>query len=1224
NRKQSPSLSFRFKIANKCSGFLGFQLNNGEKTNEKPPEVASPYQFGQFVPCQRQELDGGDSSLVLSHYSSCGESGFDRYCSANSALGTPRLCSSVGTIFRDSLDSELGHQKSDGGLFGLEGAGDGRNGGKSEVDRTSNVGLGGALVCLKKGLKLYNSEEISSLGQGMSLFGFEGSNDDGCLIGLEGSNEHNSGGKGKVHRTNNLDVKGGLVRIKQGMMLYDYEESSLSQEDDLGLTSCVVESNTGSELASFTDLNEDAFARQREERERSVLGHAESVLGQTSNDTENNRVNLLVSWDKRESITHVVEGFEDREHERVLEEVETLSKNKYSEDEGSMFVCGTDDECERGSYFTKSVHSLQEDRPNNGLPLLMGSSVAFGTDDWDDFERERGESTLASEMFKKCEKHEEENLEGMTEFQSFDDAAPIDSKELGSIEGEDVRDAPPESSQVQQTDISAIHSQSHCVKNMRQVEDDQFTKENLLKKVSEFTDIFKNRIHNHTISEEIIGPDNNSVLETEDLGKSEVEPSRTNANFIYNCIEQDPRFISNKEVNEFDGGQTLEGGKLGKTGLDPPEIVSSINDVCDAPESQFVSADGIMRSTADQVLENQYSEIPELQFDPLSDSNNGQLGCPSTDAFENKRRDILDRQQVTSVLLMDKHENGAASENIHAVGDLYEDCPAPTKMKNLEANEAYDEVVLDMEEILLDSGESPRMFSHSKELGQSQLPSPLRDGGSTASTSGPDFTYPLTQSSLRIDGVEVVGAKQKKGNISLSERLVGVKEYTVYRIRVWSGQQQWEIERRYRDFFTLYRRLKRLYTDQGWILPPPWSLVERESRKIFGNASPDVVAERSVLIQDCLQSIIRSRFSSSIPKTLVWFLFPQNAVRSSPVPSAQMHNSSYLTSEGDCENVSTLGVTISLMVEIRPHKSMKQMLEVQNYTCAGCHRHFDKGRTLMHDFVQTFGWGKPRLCEYTGQLFCSSCHKNDTAVLPARVLHHWDFMRYPVSQLAKSYLDSIHDQPMLCVSAVYPLQFSKVPSLLHVMGLRKKIGAVLPYVRCPFRRVIFRALRSRRYLLEANDFFALRDLIDLSKGAFAALPVLVETVLRKIIEHVTEQCLVCCDVGVPCGARQACDDPSSLIFPFQESEVERCKSCESVFHKHCFNKLTCCSCGVDLNVGNVTGPLKRLSSGIRVEAHGSVDLLGRKEESHGGLLSGLFSKTRKENVWEVKAMTMSS
>jgi run domain Beclin-1 interacting cysteine-rich containing protein len=331
--------------------------------------------------------------------------------------------------------------------------------------------------------------------------------------------------------------------------------------------------------------------------------------------------------------------------------------------------------------------------------------------------------------------------------------------------------------------------------------------------------------------------------------------------------------------------------------------------------------------------------------------------------------------------------------------------------ENFELIEFYDEIVNEMEEILLDSGESPgARFLQGNHLFQSQLLLPLRDGGSTASTSGTNKAYPLITHPKRIDRVEVVGAKQKKGDVSLSERLVGVKEYTMYIIRVWSGKDQWEVERRYRDFHTLYRRLKSLFADQGWTLPSPWSSVEKESRKIFGNASPDVVSERSVLIKECLHSTIHSGFFSSPPSALVWFLCPQGSFPSSPAARMPVARSIFSNKGADAGNISTLGKTISLIVEIQPHKSTKQMLEVQHYTCAGCHKHFDDGMTLMQDFVQTLGWGKPRLCEYTGQLFCSSCHTNETAVLPARVLHYWDFNQYPVSHLAKSYLDSIHEQ----------------------------------------------------------------------------------------------------------------------------------------------------------------------------------------------------------------------
>ncbi|GMJ06695.1 SORTING NEXIN 5 [Hibiscus trionum] len=598
------------------------------------------------------------------------------------------------------------------------------------------------------------------------------------------------------------------------------------------------------------------------------------------------------------------------------------------------------------------------------------------------------------------------------------------------------------------------------------------------------------------------------------------------------------------------------------------------------------------------------------------------------DALDDCVHPVYSPQKANAELYDDCKPDTPTSTSESATRTTFKNCPLPAdefgehsgmvKMKNLELNEFYDEVVHDMEEILLDSIDSPgAMFSQGNRIYQSQLPLPQRDGGSNPSTSGADGAHLRSARLPRIDDVEVVGAKQEKGNVSLSERLVGVKEYTVYRIRVLSGNDQWEVERRYRDFCTLHRRLKSTFSEQGWILPPPWSSVETESRKLFGNVSPDVVAERSVLIQECLRSIIYSRFSSNPPSALIWFLSPQDPFPGIPPSNTHLSQTALFSRGQDTKKNSPLGKTISFIVEIRTPKSMKQMLEAQHYTCAGCHKHFDEGMTLLRDLIQSIGWGKPRLCEYTGQLFCSSCHANEMAVLPARVLHHWDFTRYPVSQLAKSYLDSIRDQPMLCVSAVNPFLFPKVPALNHVMGIRKKIGKMLPYVHCPFRMSINKGLGSRRYLLESNDFFALRDLIDLSKGAFAALPVMVETVSRKIEEHIVEQCLICCDVGVPCSARQSCNDPSSLIFPFQEGEIEKCMVCGSVFHKTCFKMIANCPCGALLRADEAMRHSSSLIGGLSFGANGTLDLLGKRSSSEllpVGFLSRLFPKTKQEGM----------
>lgn len=63
---------------------------------------------------------------------------------------------------------------------------------------------------------------------------------------------------------------------------------------------------------------------------------------------------------------------------------------------------------------------------------------------------------------------------------------------------------------------------------------------------------------------------------------------------------------------------------------------------------------------------------------------------------------------------------------------------------------------------------------------------------------------------------------------------------------------------------------------------------------------------------------------------------------------------------------------------------------------------------------------------------------------------------------------------------------------------------------------------------------------DASLSSIAALPNMLETVSNKILEHITQQCLVCYDAGVPCAARQVCDEPLSLIFPFQVSLFPNC------------------------------------------------------------------------------------
>ncbi|KAK9080507.1 hypothetical protein SSX86_000265 [Deinandra increscens subsp. villosa] len=947
-----------------------------------------------------------EASPVSSRYSSCGESEFDRYCSANSVMGTPSVCGSVGT-FQDFPDSDIGSVKSS--RFG-------------ELGSLENFSLGGKF------------ENKSSL-----------------ALGKLGEYSQKSSEKSEQR----------LLVIENEMNSYDEMEmkTSLSDLEDGGGVA-TWKSEIGSEKMQSSSTNKAAV--------------------------EEHMVNVGVE-EGSESCTSVVEV-------NNVFEGETSSQLEHSESEGSMFGYGTDDDEMTGLPFRGYTDYSQEKKKNNENALLMTSTVAYGSDDWNDYMQETMENP--QDLFFK------------------DENPKHNQSEIGSED---------------HTSKSTVACESTDIPHKQE-------------KVAGIVAVSKQ-------AEEF------SQLKTEE-------------------VSQDV-FVISKQAEDFSQLKTEEVSQ-------DVFVVSKQAEESSQLKTEEVSRDVLPKKPENAVLNGTVNNIT--------------LGHVRSSLTQDAEGHAYSLQSLPIINVEKRQNVTPLSSNIH------EDIEMASKAENYEMNEFYDEVVFEMEEILLNSGESPASrFPRGREH-HNGVSLPSRDGGSTASTSSIDTFHSFTQNPYKIDGIEVIGAKQKKGDVSIGERLVGVKEYTVYKLSIWSGTHQWEVERRYRDFFTLYRRLKSSFATKGLDLPSPWSTVERESRKYFGNSSPDVVLERSALIQECLQSLLHSKFSSNLPNSILWFLAPP---KNGPDILSQIGN----------KPIYTLGQSISLIVEIRPHKSMRQMLEGQHYTCAGCHKYFDEGKTLLREFVQTFGWGKPRVCEYSGQLFCSSCHINETAVLPARVLHWWDFKEYPVSQLAKSYLDSIHDKPMLCVGAVNPFLFSKIPPLQHVINVRKRIGRMLPYVRCPFRRSIYKGVGSRRYILESSDFFALKDLVDLSKGVFAALPVMVETISKKIVNHITDECLICYDVGVPCGARQACDDPSSLIFPFQEGEVQRCKSCEMVYHKACFKKTATCPCGVGL------GPRSIRSSDVsRNEVRVDPNNLGQDTEakSSTGFLSGLLSKASSSRFWGSK------
>ena len=74
--------------------------------------------------------------------------------------------------------------------------------------------------------------------------------------------------------------------------------------------------------------------------------------------------------------------------------------------------------------------------------------------------------------------------------------------------------------------------------------------------------------------------------------------------------------------------------------------------------------------------------------------------------------------------------------------------------------------------------------------------------------------------------------------------------------------------------------------------------------------------------------------------------------------------------------------TPNFILEVNPEKGLTE----QHFRCAQCNIAFNSTTIVA------------RICDYSGMYYCPTCHHNDQVVIPARVIHNWDFTPRKVSQ----------------------------------------------------------------------------------------------------------------------------------------------------------------------------------------------------------------------------------
>ncbi|XP_004080678.1 pleckstrin homology domain-containing family M member 1 isoform X1 [Oryzias latipes] len=209
-------------------------------------------------------------------------------------------------------------------------------------------------------------------------------------------------------------------------------------------------------------------------------------------------------------------------------------------------------------------------------------------------------------------------------------------------------------------------------------------------------------------------------------------------------------------------------------------------------------------------------------------------------------------------------------------------------------------------------------------------------------------------------------------------------------------------------------------------------------------------------------------------------------------------------------------------------------LDSQNFKCADCSQQI--GPSL----------GRGRLCEFSGQYYCDSCHIGDTSIIPSRMLHNWDLIPREVSKRAMRVLTHIHHEPLLNLELLNPELVKHSESMAQVHNLRNRLRLLGDYL-LTCRSGAYKHLQDRTeqrtYLFESSHLYSIMDLRQIAEGYYSSF-------LIMLVQHATKHvlnCDLCSQRGFIC---QICHS-DDILFPFQFESTLRCKDCKAVFHTAC-------------------------------------------------------------------------
>ena len=145
------------------------------------------------------------------------------------------------------------------------------------------------------------------------------------------------------------------------------------------------------------------------------------------------------------------------------------------------------------------------------------------------------------------------------------------------------------------------------------------------------------------------------------------------------------------------------------------------------------------------------------------------------------------------------------------------------------------------------------------------------------------------------------------------------------------------------------------------------------------------------------------------------------------------------------------------------------------------------------------------MCDYDGFNYCKNCHNNDFAIVPARVIHNWDFQARPVSKNSNYTLNFIRNKPVLFnVLELNSMLYGFIDELPIVKRLRYELNLMVKYI-ILCKQPTKPKITISNHLIDSSliNSYSLADLEDLPNLKRA-----LTDFHSELVEHITKNCEV--------------------------------------------------------------------------------------------------------------------